>query len=42
MVNYYATYLNILFEHRNFNKSRAFIKTRNITIKLEYGLENSQ
>ena len=30
-----------LITQRNNNKSRTFIKTRNITVKLEYGLENS-
>ena len=30
-----------LITQRNFNKSHTFIKTINITIKLEYGLENS-
>ena len=31
-----------LFNHRNINKSHTFIKTRNITITLEYELENLQ
>ena len=34
--------VNYLFNYRNINKSRTFIKTRNITIILEYELENLQ